>query len=280
MTTQHIGDEEANKNPSSDEETPETAPIMERSLTLTAPTPLNIDAADLYCEWKHWINAFDIYAIATELTTKDDSIQRATLLHCLGPAAQRIFSTLPGDNRKLDETKQALENYFAPKRNVVSEQYKFRSREQKPEESIDAYLSALRELAKSCDFGILEEEMIRDQIMEKCASKILREKLLHQEDLDLTKAMKQARIVESSKRDASLIAKGTKDDPIPIDQVSTARKPEQKFSCFRCGGVDGHSPSECGAINLKCNACCKIGHLARVCRSRPTRSSNQKLCNN
>ena len=130
MTTQHIGDEEANENPSSDEETPETAPIMERSLTLAAPTPLNIDAADLYCEWKHWINAFDIYAIATELTRKDDSIQRATLLHCLGPADQRIFSTLPGNNRKLDEMKQVLENYFALKRNVVSEQYKFRSREQ------------------------------------------------------------------------------------------------------------------------------------------------------
>ena len=82
------------------------------------------------------------------------------MLHCLGPTVQRIFSTLPGENTTLAATKDALDGYFAPKRNVVAERYKFRSRAQQPEESIDPYLTALRELAKSCDFAALEEGMV------------------------------------------------------------------------------------------------------------------------
>ena len=115
---------------------------MERSLP--APTTFNINAIDLYSEWKHWVSAFEIYAIASDLKKKEDAAQRATMLHCLGPAVQRIFNTLPGENKSLEEVKSALSGYFAPKWNVVAERYKFRSRAQKADESIDACLTSLR----------------------------------------------------------------------------------------------------------------------------------------
>ena len=89
------------------------------------------------------------------------------MLHCLGPAVQRIYRTLPGKNDTCKAAIEALEDYFAPKRNVVAERYKFRSRSQNIDESIVAYLPLLRELAKTCEFGELEDEMLRDQIVEK-----------------------------------------------------------------------------------------------------------------
>lgn len=58
--------------------------------------------------------------------------------------------------------------------------------------------------------------MIRNQIVEKCASKSLRQKLLQRDEPDLTKT-KVARSDELSKKDASLIAKGTRDDPMTVD---------------------------------------------------------------
>ena len=61
---------------------------------------------------------------------------------------------------------------------MVAERYKFRSTAQKADESFDAYLTSLRELVKSCDFGTLEEETTRDQIVEKCSSQTLKQKLL------------------------------------------------------------------------------------------------------
>ena len=141
------------------------------------------------------------------------------MLHCLGPTVQRIFSTLPGENTALAATKDALNGYFAPKRNVVAERYKFRSRAQQPEESIDAYLTALRELAKSCAFAALEEEMIRDQIVERSHSKSLKQRLLQQESPDLQKTMKLARSEESAAQETRLLSKGSRDDPIKIDKI-------------------------------------------------------------
>lgn len=110
------------------------------------------------------------------------SVQRANLLHFLGPSLQRLFTILPDNYETLDEARQALENYSL-KGNVVSEWNKFRSRGQRPDETIDTYLTALRELTKTCEFGLVEET-IRDQIVEKCTSNSLRQKLLQHDNLD------------------------------------------------------------------------------------------------
>ena len=70
------------------------------------------------------------------------------------PATQRIFQTLHGDKKTCEEAEAVLENYFAPKRNVVSERYRFRCRAQRRDEPIDCYVTALRELAKCCEMRI------------------------------------------------------------------------------------------------------------------------------
>ena len=141
-----------------DEAEPDEAP-REMESSLPAPTAFNIDATNLYSEWKHWSSAFEI---APDLKKKEDAVQRATMLHCLRPAVQRIFNTFPCEHKSPEEAKTALNGYFAPKRNVVAERYKFRSRTLKADESFDAHLTSLRELVKSCDFGTLEEEMCRE----------------------------------------------------------------------------------------------------------------------
>lgn len=149
-----------------------------------------------------------------------------------------------------------LNGYFAPKRNVVAEHYKFRSRAQNTDKLIDAYLTSLRKLAKSCDFGMLEEEMISDQIVEKCSSwKSL------QQDLDLAKTIKIPRSAETAVQEVRLLSQDTNENSnlIQIDHM------KQQFSCYRCGGMDGHTPAECSAIKSMCNHCKKVGHLQKVC---------------
>ena len=195
--------------------------------SLPAPTPFNTDASDLYSEWKHRVSTFQIYSIASGLSKKEDDVQRATLLHRLSPAVQRIFNTLSGKrmHQSFAEVKTVLDSYFAPKRNVVAERYKFQSRGQRADEPIETCLTRLRELAKSCDFVTLEEEMIRDdQMVEKCACKTLRQKLLQQEKLDLSRAIKLARSEENATQDSLLIASGTKETPIPTDRVLNNQK--------------------------------------------------------
>ena len=113
--------------------------------------------------------------------------------------------------------------------------------------------------------------MIRDQIVEKCASKTLRQKLLQQEKLDLSRTIKFARSEENATQDSLLIASGTKENPMPIDRVLNNQKEPAKttYAFYRCGGKDGQSAKECGAINSKCNGCKKVEHLQKVCGSKP-----------
>ena len=64
------------------------------------------------------MESFKIYAVAVELGKKSEDIQFSTMLHCLGPAVQRIDRTLPGKNDNSKAAIEALKDYFAPKRNV------------------------------------------------------------------------------------------------------------------------------------------------------------------
>ncbi|UYV69790.1 hypothetical protein LAZ67_7000738, partial [Cordylochernes scorpioides] len=122
-----------------------------------------------------------------------------------GPNVQRIFFNLPDEKENYEQTKMALDKYFTPHKNVVTERFKFRQRVQKDDESIDNYLISLRELSKSCEFGNLEADMIRDQIIEKCNNKKLKEKLLQQENLTLSKTIDIARMLEISRKEIRLL---------------------------------------------------------------------------
>ena len=65
---------------------------------------------------------------------------------------------------------------------------------------------------------------------------------------------------------------------IQIDHVHATRGfPAKLFYCYRCGGTVGHSPDECGAIKATCNSCKKVGHLPKVCRSKPKATHPKSL---
>ena len=126
----------------------ENPPRIEHSM-LASPAPFNVDAADLYYEWKHWVIKFDLCALATELTKKDDPIQRANHLHCLSTAVQRIFTTLPAITKHWTKTRKHWKITSPRKKTWFPKDIRsdpIRSGGQTPEETIDTYLTALREL--------------------------------------------------------------------------------------------------------------------------------------
>lgn len=54
--------------------------------------PVNFEATNLADEWKHWLEAFGNYRIATKLNKKEDTVERATLLQrflCLSRDCRR-----------------------------------------------------------------------------------------------------------------------------------------------------------------------------------------------
>ncbi|KAJ8030724.1 hypothetical protein HOLleu_27211 [Holothuria leucospilota] len=196
---------------------------------------------------------------------------------------------------------ELLEKRFARKVNFVSERYTFRQRAQGQGESINTFISNLRELAKSCDFGQKHDEMIRDQLIEKTNSRKICERLLVEENLTLDKAITLPQRVEAALKDSSTFAGITGmnnySNPVNVSFLQksnsqgksanfTTKRPARvqnnssNFSdgrrCYRCNSSRhlANDPT-CPANGEQCRNCKKIEHFARVCRStkgKPTRS--------
>jgi len=209
--------------------------------------------------------------------------KRAVLLHALGTEGQRLFYTLPDTGNTYTTAVTALKRYFIPAVNVVAERHKFRQRTQRADETMNQFLAALRELAVACDFGEMEEQMLRDQLVERAANLRVRDRLLLEPDLTLNKAVSIAVQMETAFRNSELLSdtsqvraiqsqrnvkrRDSKTIPSPSSDRSAANA-RQRRSCYRCGS-NNHMANKptCPAIKAVCNSCGKIGHFAKVCRS-------------
>lgn len=127
--------------------------------------------------WNKWLRAFELYAAGRGV--RDTEQKKALLLHCAGTAVQDIFFTLElkqGADAYERATK-TLNSHFQTKVNVPYERYCFRQLSQDNDESVEEFITRLRQQAALCEFANVDEQ-IRDQVIEKCKSNKLRAKLL------------------------------------------------------------------------------------------------------
>lgn len=68
-----------------------------------------------------------------------------------------------------------------------------------PNETIDKYITDLRMLASTCNFGELQDSLIRDRIVCGTHSSSWRERLLREHDLTLDKCLQVCRAMEISR---------------------------------------------------------------------------------
>ncbi|XP_034056171.1 uncharacterized protein LOC117535746 [Gymnodraco acuticeps] len=233
-----------------------------------------------------WLKMFENYLLVIDVEGAKwpDTRIRATLLHSVGTEAQRIFYTLTETGTTYNHAVTALRAHFVPKVNVIAERHKFRQRAQRHDETIAQYVSALREMMVLCEFGNAEQDMLRDQIVEKAYSGRIRERLLLEDKLTLDKAIQIANQVETAVRNVAEFSNSevpvreirapTWEQKLPAasKQRKGERKSEQARRCYRCDS-DKHmaNSTQCPATNNICKSCGKTGHFAKVCRSEQKR---------
>ena len=129
------------------------------------------DPTTVGARWKKWKRAFDFFVFGKSIT--DVAQKEALLRHCGGMGMQDIYYTFPETEPEEDKDEftvavRLLDQYFLPQINVPYERHLLRNTNQMSSETIDQYVTRLRQRAEYCEFGTNVDEQIRDQVIEKC----------------------------------------------------------------------------------------------------------------
>ena len=153
-------------------------------------------------------------------------------------------------------------------------------KKQEASESIEACISALRQLAKHCNIGQLEDKIIRNQVVMGVRDEVLREKMLENNKLDLAQCLSIGRVHETSKQQAHVMTNQEQENMqinrIPARQMKyqsakpkneTFRSQEHK-RCTRCGKSPMHGRKDYPAKDAEWRNCFSKSHYAIMCRSK------------
>lgn len=173
------------------------------------------------------------------------------------------------------------------KTNTTYERYVFNNKHQKFSESVDAYVTKLRKLSLTCEFGELADQMIRDRLVCGIKDNAVRKKLLQEADLSLQRCVDICRAAEKT---ATHIKSMNLQDEVnalnkpyrkplktntPHKEQRKGGKPHhaggkphhtRKTLCSFCGYQHPREKEACPAHGKVCANCGNKNHFKSVCR--------------
>ena len=174
------------------------------SAQLKPPSGLQL-TGNLGENWQKFKQRFDLYSVASGLKEKSEDVQASALLHMVGEDALEVYNTFEfttaADKMKVKPICEKFQEYCNLRKNATFERYKFSTHVQ-GSKGIELYITELKTLSQSCEFSTLCDSLTRDRIVCGITSSHLRERLLRETDLSLTKAIDICRATEVSKSQA------------------------------------------------------------------------------
>ena len=150
------------------------------------------------------------------------------------------------DKMKLEVVLQKFETFCIGETNETYERYKFNKRDQEQSETIHTYVAFLRTLSKTCNYGEIEERLIRNKIVIGIKDNTTRKKLLQDHKLTLKKCIDICRANETTTEQLKKIS--NEDVQYVRKKTIKPTKHDSKFNtnysneCKFCGRK--HKPSK------------------------------------
>ncbi|KAE9525972.1 hypothetical protein AGLY_013914 [Aphis glycines] len=183
----------------------------------------------------------------------------------MGTDALKVYNTLVIDkpDTEVSQILGRLEKYCSPRTNEIMSHYKFFTSKQN-DENFDVYLTRLKEMVKSCNFGTLENKLLKTHIVLGIRCRDTLERLL-QEDMTLDQVVTFCQSVEAAEKNYKELE--SKSEVHHIVKQTPAAVSKQKTTinnCTRCGKT--HLINKCFAFGKICNKCKHMNHFSNLCK--------------
>ncbi|XP_063907802.1 uncharacterized protein LOC135125945 [Zophobas morio] len=252
-------------------------------------SPLEM-SGNLAENWKFWVQKFQNYLVASETIKKSEELQCAQLRHYIGDEGLRIFNTfeIEADKKgKIGNLIEKFTEYFTPKTNLVYQRHKFLTRKQTQGETTQYYVTELKNLAKNCKWGEIENDLICNVLICGLISEKLRKRLLEDSEMKLDKAIRVCLSVEESQKQNQEISEkgeigivrarqkcsgaggysdGKSRAGEKVWKTKKGSNNSKTTKCQRCGY--NHEKKRCPAYTKQCSECGAYGHFKKMCFKR------------
>ena len=218
-------------------------------MNLPPPKPLVVDD-NLASNWKQWRKVWQRYEIATGIYKQENLVRVSTLLSVIGEEAVKAFDTFAWSEgqseNNITDVLAKFDEYCEPRTQVIYERYRFNNRKQEQGESISAYVTELRVIAKNCALEeITPDEILRDRLVLGVRDEKVRQRLLRINDLALSKAIDICKAAEQTSQQLKLIATGT-DESVGAVRTEQKNVPPQNTRRRRDSPINRPECRSCG----------------------------------
>lgn len=262
--------------------------LLNRTFTMATkfslPSPMfdgeDIDAYNL------WLTQFERYVRVTKPANED---KLDLFLLCAGSKAAKFYNEVTWLDLTQEEIDAGLTTYqravdfvtkkFAAGKNILSERIKLYSLKQKPNQSLNDFLSELRQVSKFCNFPVtFADEALRDAFCHGLLSDTTKQAVCRafasatqkSRQFALDDAVTAAEVEEAAQQTSSsnhgvTVVAASKKGKNPVASQPARVQRTQSRRCHWCGSQTLHGKAECPARDKTCHSCNRKGHFKGVC---------------
>ena len=190
--------------------------------------------------WLSWKRAWNRYLLLSGINKQPKEFVAALLLHSIGPDGVTISEGFAYENENdCDDPEivlQKYDEYFIGTSREFIQRMKFYRRKQLQNETFEQFLNELRQMSKTCGFcKCMWDKMIMDRIIDGHKSKVVKEKLVAQDDPDLKSVINMCRAMELTESDLK-VANDQAEKSFTtkeVNKVSSKYQHKKKSSTFK-----------------------------------------------
>ena len=245
------------------------------------PNSLNFDGNKLE-HWPLWKQQWANYAVISRLNTQSTDYQTAMLLNSIGTEALKVYNGFvfaPDESRDVTHIIRKFDEHIIGQLNETYERYKYNCRNQTPGESVDSFVTALRNLAKNCNFcECMRDSLLRDRVIMGILDNDLRKRLLQMPDLTINLCIDMCRAYEATENRMRYMEGSSQEEVHSIKHTRSpahstkgkmrGHQPRKQVKCRFCGKTHEMTKESCPAWGKLCSNCNGRNHFAIVCQKK------------